>query len=102
MVEHHAGGAISKKERQSAGGRWPDWHPMLKPFRYSNRRKAAWQLANTLVPYACLWYLLIRSIQQGYPYIVTLMLALPTAAFLVRIPQHPANSRRKRAQSGYT
>jgi omega-6 fatty acid desaturase (delta-12 desaturase) len=57
----------------------------LKNFRNPDGRKASWQLVNTLMPYACLWYLMIRSIQLGYPYWLTVMLALPAAAFLVRI-----------------
>ena len=47
--------------------------------------EAAWQLLNTLVPYFCLWYLMVRSIQLGYSYIWTLILAIPAAAFLVRL-----------------
>jgi len=54
-------------------------------FRNSNYGKAIWQLINTLVPYGCLWYLMVRSIQMGFSYAVTLLVALPTAAFLVRI-----------------
>jgi omega-6 fatty acid desaturase (delta-12 desaturase) len=64
---------------------WPDWYPPLATFPNSDSRKATWQLMNTIVPYFCLWYLMIRSIQLGYPYTLTLILALPAAAFLVRI-----------------
>ncbi|WP_300458151.1 fatty acid desaturase [Desulfobacula sp.] len=67
------------------GRAWPDWYPLLKTFRNPAPGKASWQLANTLIPYACLWYLMIRSVQLGYPYWLTLILALPAAAFLVRI-----------------
>ncbi|MGB5424167.1 MAG: fatty acid desaturase [Desulfobacterales bacterium] len=42
-------------------------------------------MINTLVPYCGLWYLMIRSIQLGYSYALTLVLALPAAAFLVRL-----------------
>ncbi len=54
-------------------------------FRHSDSRRAIWQLLNTLVPYCGLWYLMIRSIQHASSYLVTLLLALPAAAFLVRI-----------------
>lgn len=64
---------------------WPAWHNELKIFRGSSRLKAAWQLLNTLVPYFFLWYLMVRSIQHGYSYAWTLILALPAAAFLVRL-----------------
>ena len=64
---------------------WPDWHQSLKKFRDSDNLSASWQLMNTIVPYFCLWYLIVRSIQLGYSYILTLILALFAAAFLVRI-----------------
>ena len=64
---------------------WPDWYASMAAFRISNYWKAIWQLINTLVPYGCLWYLMVCSIQRGYPYAVTLLIALPAAAFLVRI-----------------
>lgn len=64
---------------------WPEWYPALKTFRTSDNLKASWQLINTIVPYFCLWFLMLRSIQLGYSYIVTMALALPTGAFLVRI-----------------
>ncbi|MBR9980701.1 MAG: fatty acid desaturase, partial [Desulfatitalea sp.] len=70
---------------KTTGRLWPDWYPMLAPFRYSERRKAAWQLVNTLVLYIGLWYLMVRSIQLGYPYALTLVLAVPAAALLVRL-----------------
>ena len=85
MVEHQSHKSGSNRKRKKPGRIWPDWYPMLATFRYSDRRKAAWQLVNTLLPYCCLWYLMIRSIQLGYPYPFTLMLALPAAGFLVRL-----------------
>ncbi len=64
---------------------WPDWHPELAAFRNPNGRKAVWQLINTLGPYCFIWYLMIRSIQLGYAYAITLTLALAAGAFLVRV-----------------
>ena len=52
---------------------------------YSSRLEASWQLLNTLVPYFYIWYLMVRSIQLGYSYAWTLILAIPAAAFLVRL-----------------
>ncbi|MDF1591664.1 MAG: fatty acid desaturase [Desulfobacterales bacterium] len=85
MVGREANRASSNEERKSPGRLWPDWYPELATFRNSDSRKAFWQLINTLVPYCCLWYLMIRSIQIGYPFTLTLILILPAAAFLVRI-----------------
>jgi omega-6 fatty acid desaturase (delta-12 desaturase) len=78
--------SITPVEGQTKTGQiWPDWHQQLKSFGTSNTAAAVRQLLNTLIPYFCLWYLMIRSVQLGYPYILTLVLAIPTAAFLVRL-----------------
>ncbi len=65
--------------------KWPAWYHTLRIFRASDSLKATWQLINTLIPYFCLWYLALRSIQRGYPYILTLLLTLTASAFLVRM-----------------
>ena len=75
----------SNAKRKSPGRMWPDWYPVLATFRNSDTRKATWQLINTIVPYSGLWYLMIRSTQLGYSYALTLILALPAAAFMVRL-----------------
>ncbi|MCF8069252.1 MAG: fatty acid desaturase [Desulfobacterales bacterium] len=74
----------NNNEKKSPQRTWPDWYPTLKSFRRSDNRKAIWQLINTLIPYGCIWCLMIRSIQLGYSYTLTLVLALLSAAFLVR------------------
>lgn len=72
-------------KRKSQGRLWPDWYPTLAAYRYSDTRKAIRQLVNTMAPYGCLWYLMIRSLQLGHPYWATLLLAVPAGAFLVRM-----------------
>jgi len=62
-------------EKLTPGRKWPDWHRELAAFRHSNSGKAVFQLINTLLPYCLLWYLMVRSIQLGYPYALTLLLA---------------------------
>jgi omega-6 fatty acid desaturase (delta-12 desaturase) len=74
----------NEKKKDSLRSR-PDWYPELTAFRNPDNRKAIWQLINTLAPYCCLWYLMIRSIQLGYSYALTLVLALVSAALLVRV-----------------
>jgi acyl-lipid omega-6 desaturase (Delta-12 desaturase) len=64
---------------------WPSWYGTLRNFRASNAGKANWQLANTLLPYACLWLIMIWSIRKGFPYLLTLGLSLIASLFLVRI-----------------
>ena len=85
MINHQSDRGDRNKGRKKTGRVWPAWHPMLATFRYSDCRKATWQLVNTLGSYFCLWYLMIRSIQLGYPHVTTLVLAFPAAAFLVRL-----------------
>ena len=68
-----------------ASSSWSDPRPALKPYRTPSHGKAIWQLANTLVPYGGLWYLMILSIQHGLPYWVTLALSVVAGAFLVRL-----------------
>lgn len=70
---------------QSPVQTWPGWHVALSAYRESNTLAASWQLLNTLVPYGCCWSLMILSEQRGYPYGLTLALAVLAAAFLVRL-----------------
>jgi len=64
---------------------WPDARPALSPYRNPSRGKAIWQLTNTMVPYAGLWYLMILSIRHDFSYWWTLALSVVAAGFLVRL-----------------
>jgi acyl-lipid omega-6 desaturase (Delta-12 desaturase) len=75
----------SGETEKHTGYLWPDWYHSLSTFQVSNNLKGTWQVLNTTIPYFFLWYLIIRSIQLDYPYIVTLLLTLTAAAFLVRM-----------------
>ena len=78
--------AVKRSEPvQSAARALPAWLPQLAAYREASAGRAVWQLANTLVPYGCLWFLMIRSMQLGYSYAVTFALAVLAAAFLVRV-----------------
>lgn len=59
------------------------WRNVVLPYQRASLKRALWQLVNTLVPYALLWYAMYRAVQ------VSLWLAVPlafiAAAFLVRI-----------------
>ncbi|WP_372995547.1 fatty acid desaturase [Marinobacter sp.] len=68
-----------------ANSSWPDARPALKQYRTPSLNKAIWQLINTLVPYAGLWYLMILSIRHEVSYLWTLALSVAAAAFLVRL-----------------
>jgi acyl-lipid omega-6 desaturase (Delta-12 desaturase) len=64
---------------------WPAWHATLRNYRKPSTWKACWQLANTFIPYGCLWAAMIWSIRNGHPYGLTLALAAVAALFLVRL-----------------
>lgn len=85
MDTHQTARDNSVETEIKTGRIWPDWHQKLKSFQVSSDLKALWQLLNTVVPYFFLWYLMVRSIQLNFSYIWTLILALPAAAFLVRL-----------------
>lgn len=59
------------------------WRSIVARYQKSDPRRALWQVANTYVPYAALWYLMYRSLEISYW--ITLALALVAAGFLARI-----------------
>jgi omega-6 fatty acid desaturase (delta-12 desaturase) len=63
----------------------PAWYRTAAKYGESNLQKSIWQILNTLGPYGLLWALMIFSVQQGYPYWMTLMLAVVAGGILVRV-----------------
>jgi acyl-lipid omega-6 desaturase (Delta-12 desaturase) len=59
------------------------WKELVAPYQRPKLGRSVWQLLNTLVPYAALWYLMYWS--MGVSYWLTLPLAILAAGFLVRI-----------------
>lgn len=57
-------------------------HKMLAPYQSADTRRSLWQLINTVIPYIALWVLMFLSLKISYW--LTLVLALPTAGFMVR------------------
>jgi omega-6 fatty acid desaturase (delta-12 desaturase) len=57
----------------------------LSSFTRPSTPRALWQLTNTLLPYISLWTLMAWSWKAGWNYGWTLALAVPTAAFYVRL-----------------
>ena len=76
---------VNRKTNRRTARTWPDWFPKLQEFQKPNSLKASWQLVNTIIPYLGLSCLMILSVQLGYSYLWTLLLAIPAAAFLVRV-----------------
>ncbi len=66
----------SKKEK-------PAWVPVVARYQNPDVRKSIGQVLNTFIPFLIFWYLMFRSLEISYW--LTLLLALPTAGFLVRI-----------------
>jgi omega-6 fatty acid desaturase (delta-12 desaturase) len=63
----------------------PEWYPATATYGKPDIRKATWQIIDTLVPYAFLWALMVLMIRSGYPYAITLALAVVAGGLLVRI-----------------
>jgi acyl-lipid omega-6 desaturase (Delta-12 desaturase) len=58
------------------------WQDVVARYASSDLRRSLWQVVNTLVPFFALWYLMIRTVEISYW--LTLLLAIPTAGFMVR------------------
>ena len=57
----------------------------LAAYARSDTRKAVGQLLNTIVPYLALMALMVYSVVAGWPYLLTLALAIPAAGLAARI-----------------
>ena len=58
------------------------WKEAIARFQKPALARSLWQIVNTLVPYATLWYLMYRSLAVSYW--LTAALALVATGFLVR------------------
>jgi omega-6 fatty acid desaturase (delta-12 desaturase) len=70
----------------AAGELQPDpiaWKELVTPYQTPAVGRSVWQVVNTLVPYAVLWYLMYRSLAVSYW--LTWPLAILAAGFLVRV-----------------
>ncbi|MHB8523892.1 MAG: fatty acid desaturase [Limisphaerales bacterium] len=59
------------------------WKEIVVRYQKPSTLRALWQIANTLVPYSVLWYLMYRTIELSYW--LTLPLAILAGGFLVRV-----------------
>jgi omega-6 fatty acid desaturase (delta-12 desaturase) len=55
---------------------------ILAPYRIPDTKRSLWQMANTIIPYIGLWFLMFISMKVSYW--LTLALSIPTAGFMVR------------------
>src|SRR5688572_9693707 len=58
------------------------WQPIVARYAKPDLVRSLWQMANTLIPYFVLWYLMIRSIEISYW--ITLGLSVIASGFLMR------------------
>ncbi len=71
---------LSASESQSAISGWKE---IVAKYQTPAAWRSIWQVANTLVPYAALWYLMYRSLAVSYW--LMLPLAVLAGGFLVRL-----------------
>jgi omega-6 fatty acid desaturase (delta-12 desaturase) len=60
-----------------------DWNALLAPYRKPVAWRAWFQVLNTAIPFFALWATMYLSLRVGYW--LTVLLAVPTAMFLVRM-----------------
>jgi len=58
------------------------WQTIVAKYAKPDMPRSLWQVANTLIPYFVLWYLMIRSMEVSYW--LTLALSVLAAGFLMR------------------
>ena len=59
------------------------WQAVVARYAHAETWRSIWQVINSLVPFIVMWYLMYRSVEIGYW--LTLILAVPTAGFMVRL-----------------
>lgn len=70
------------EERKAAAPVTPAWKAVVTKFEKPSLPKAVWQMVNTLVPYALLWWLMSITVEVSWWY--TVPLAILNAGFVVR------------------
>ena len=58
------------------------WQGIVSKYAYPETWRSVWQVFNSVIPFMLLWYIMYRSMAIGYW--LTLLLAVPTAGFMVR------------------
>jgi len=72
--------ASTNDKGQSATSAWKE---IVARYQKPSVGRSVWQMVNTLVPYAALWYLMYRSLAVSYW--LTVPLAILAGGFLVRV-----------------
>lgn len=70
------------EERKAAASAVPAWKAIVAKYEKPSLPRSIWQMVNTLVPYAALWWLMSVTVQVSWWY--TVPLAILAAGFVVR------------------
>jgi omega-6 fatty acid desaturase (delta-12 desaturase) len=68
-----------------AKGDKTEWHKTTSRFAKADSRVAFWQLTTTVIPYFVMLTAMAYTVQQGYPYGITLLLGTAAVPFFTRI-----------------
>ncbi len=63
----------------------PSWFKETAAYQQPDVRRAAWQLANTFLPYIAIWAIAIYALRHSYPYWAILPLLVLGAGLQIRI-----------------
>lgn len=58
------------------------WQGIVSKYAFPETWRSVWQVFNSVIPFMLMWWVMYRSIEIGYW--LTLILAVPTAGFMVR------------------
>jgi len=61
----------------------PRWQDLVKKYQVPDNWRSVWQIANSVIPYIAVWYLMYRSLSVSYW--LTLLLAPVAAGLMTRI-----------------
>ena len=78
-----AGERITLENASTSAPATASWLPRLNSYRQADNRKATFEILATVLPFAALWALMLYVSQ--YSLWLSLPLAVPTGAFLVRL-----------------
>jgi acyl-lipid omega-6 desaturase (Delta-12 desaturase) len=62
----------------------PDWYHDLAEYQDRSWKRGLLQIADSILPYLAIMTLMFVSVERGWPYWSTLLIAVPAAMFLVR------------------
>jgi omega-6 fatty acid desaturase (delta-12 desaturase) len=83
LSQRECGGGPEPRLKDGEDGKSQAWMKLLAPYRSPDIPRSLFELAITAAPFVVLWTLMWASLSVGYW--LCLLLALPTACFLMRL-----------------